>query len=86
MFPPGCPGWSGLTDLNMGFDPWTADRVPQVKPVLERYVEHVSAFPGAEPARPESLMVYHLRPSDVLSIHQQIVELLAGLVREVAEL
>ena len=86
VFPPGRSGWSGLIDFNMGFDPWTADRVPEVKPVLERYAEQVSGLPGAERAKPDSLVVYHLRPADVQSGREQIVEMLAGIVSEVVGL
>ena len=83
LFPPGRPGWMGLTDLTMGFDAWTADRVPKAKPMLDRYVERVGALRGLERTKTQSLDAYYLLPERVITLQAQLIELLVELVRDV---
>jgi hypothetical protein len=85
VFPP-TSGLKGLRDFNMGFESQVAAKNPDIGPILDGYVERVSALPGANRTTQASLTAYHLQPSDVVSGLQQIVDELAQIVGRVGEM
>ena len=85
LFPPGRAGWMSLTDLTLGFDPSSAKATPSAGPALEAYVGAVGALPNAEPAKPEWLRAYRVPPKAMVGLQNEIIEVLARLVRQVSE-
>lgn len=83
-FPPGRAGWMGLTDLNMGFDKWSADRHPSVQTILGKYLATVATSPGAQPVKAKNLegTVYHFSPLDAKQNFSPLTEAVASLVNE----
>ena len=49
VYPPGRSGWSGIQDLNLGFDPWSAEQLKGAEGILEEYWQSVQQLPSAEP-------------------------------------
>lgn len=83
LFPPNVSGWMGLLDINLGFDPWSADQTPSAAPALEDYLEKVMALPDVEPVA-KGLRAYHLKPEATVRSRHQIADILAELVRRVS--
>ena len=84
LFPPGRTGYMGLTGFNLGFNPGTAELVPDARTALDAYVEAVAELSGAEPVRATALKAYSLSPPHVVDQQPRIVELLANLVGTVS--
>jgi len=82
LFPPGRSGWCGLTDLNLGWDRWSANQNPSIQPVLDEYLESVQGLSGAESAKAKNLKgtVYHLSPDGATRNFNALREILAALV------
>ena len=81
---PGISSWYGLRDFNLGFDPSSASRFPNLSTTLEWYFQRVSTFDGAEPVKTTRLRAYHFGPSAVTQSRKEIGELLAELVQRVS--
>jgi hypothetical protein len=81
LFPPGRSGWMGLTDLNLGWDRWSANHNPSIQPVLDEYLQSVQGLPGAESAKARNLKgtVYHLSPESAIRSFNSVREILASL-------
>jgi len=81
LFPPGRSGWVGLTDLNLGWDRWSADQNPSIQPVLEEYLQSIRGLSGAESAKAKNLRetVYHLSPDSAIRNFDSLREILATL-------
>lgn len=82
LFPPSVSGWQGLLDLNLGFDPGSADKMPSLAPQLEAYLDQVEHLPGAEPVKPAGLRAYHLTPQATITNRREIANILADLVQQ----
>ncbi len=82
VFPPGLSGWMNLTDLTLGFDPWSADRHPSTRSAMEQYLASVSALTGAEGVRAKNLQktAYRIPPDVLVRQGATVSELLAELV------
>ena len=83
LFPPNQSGWMGLTDLTLGFDKATADRIPEALPHLETYAQAVSKWGGVEPDMRSTLEAYRLPPRQFISQARKVVDLLAELADSV---
>ncbi|GAA0248690.1 toll/interleukin-1 receptor domain-containing protein [Cryptosporangium japonicum] len=71
------PGWYGLRDLTLGFDPATAVSLPQARPALDAYRAAVSAVNGA--VRVPKLEAYQFAPGVVVAERTAIVEAVRSL-------
>lgn len=85
LFPPGRSGWMGLTDLTLGFTEWSVEHTPTVQPALKSYVEQVGRLDDAIPVTAQSFQAYRLGPDATISHRRQIADILAELVKRVAE-
>ncbi len=85
FYPPGISGWYGLTDLTLGFDPWSAEKTPSIAAILDEYLTNVQALPGVEPVKAKGLRAYRLAPKVVAENFPQVREILAELVKKVGE-
>jgi len=83
LFPPGQPGWMGLTDLTLGFDPASAKYTPSAVGALEQYLGAVKGLPGVEPVKSKLLQGCRFTPELVGAHQQQLAEILAELVRRI---
>ena len=83
LFPPGRIGWMGLTDLTLGYDVMSAERVLDRQHALDRYIESVSLLPDIEKVDKQGLVGYAIRPGVVVAHQQQIAEILSELVEEI---
>lgn len=81
LFPPGVSGWSGLTDLTLGY----TDDQENLPRAVENYIDRVSRLPGVEVAKPKEIHGYRLSPETTIQNHHQIVEILAELVSQSGE-
>lgn len=81
LFPPGVSGWSGLTDLTLGY----TDDQENLPRSVENYIDRVSRLPGVEVAKPKEIHGYRLSPETTIQNHHQIVEILAELVSQSGE-
>ena len=84
VFPPGKPGWMGLTDLSMGFDSWSAGNAKGSGTILKDYAERASKLPGAQPVRAKNLVAYHFTPDAVIASSNAITEILGDLSAKVS--
>ena len=82
IYPPGRSGWMGLTDLNLGWDSWSANQNPSIQPVLDEYLQSVRGLSGAQSAKAKNLKgtVYHLSPDSASRNFNALKEILAALV------
>jgi len=82
VFQPGRSGWMGLTDLNFGYDAWSADRAPSVRPALEQYLGAVRQLEGSDSVKAKNLRdtVATLTPACAIQHSAAIREILAGLI------
>ncbi len=83
LYPPGTIGWMGLSDLTLGYDASSLKAWPDLARTFEVYVEKVGALPGVTQARPAWLRGYRLGPDVVIVHSEQIVAVLADLVRSI---
>jgi hypothetical protein len=81
IFPPGRSGWSGLTDLSMGVDPWSFDRHPSVKAFVGEYLDKLSGLEGAQPLR-AVLRGSAFSPAAVIQNQHKITQILGELVEQ----
>jgi hypothetical protein len=79
LFPPGAVGWMSLSDLNLGFDPSSAEKTPSVSDALDKYLEKVALLPAAERVKPQWLRAYRLPPDTTVRSRHQILEIFAQL-------
>jgi len=82
IFVPGKSGWMGLTDVNFGYDPWSANQTPSAAEALAEYINVAGALSGATAAKAKNLKdsAWHLSPSDAVAQQDSLKELLAGLI------
>jgi hypothetical protein len=87
IFPPGRAGWMDLTDLTLGFDPWSADRHPSTNSALQQYLASVRALEGVNAVKSKNLRktAYHVPPAVLVRRQPEVAEILADLVRRVNE-
>ncbi|MCP4896361.1 MAG: hypothetical protein GY906_05245 [bacterium] len=81
--PPGEAGWMGLTDLVLGFG--KGDTKPfdlPERPVLERYVEAVSAIEGVTPAKPAGIFGYTVSSDRTPALKDEIIESMRRVIAE----
>jgi hypothetical protein len=85
VFPPGTAGWMDLTDLTLGFDPWSADRHPSTKSALQQYLASIRGIEKVEGAKSKNLRTtaYHVPPAVLVRCQAEVAEILAELVRKV---
>ena len=83
LFPPGTIGWMGLSDLTLGYDASSLKAWPDLARTFEVYAEKVSALRGVMQARPAWLRGYRLGPDVITGHSDQILALLADLVRSI---
>lgn len=81
VFPPGVPGWMGLHDLTLGYDPTQAQNAPSALPALDRYVAAISQIRGARMLTKRIVKGSSLPPEAVVAGQAAIVEALAEMVR-----
>ena len=84
IFPPGRLGWMNLTDLSLGYDPWSANHHPSIQDALATYLGQLSQLSGAKPATTKNLKntVFRLTPEVGMEHHKTIVNMLAELARK----
>jgi len=87
VFPPGRAGWMELTDLTLGFDPWSGDRHPSTKSALQQYLASIQALEGVNAVKSKNLRntAYHVPPAVLVSHQVEVTEILADLVRRANE-
>lgn len=84
LFPPGRSGWSGFTDLTLGFDRSQAKRSPSSQPALAKYVEAVSLISvGEVEHRGVEKEGFHFSPAAVVSSLSEIREAIVQLAMDV---
>jgi hypothetical protein len=86
LFPPGRAGWMGLTNLAMGFDPWSANQHKDVASTeLEKYLTNVAAIPDASPARSKNLKdsAFVIPQARVVEVADRATEILAEITERV---
>lgn len=85
VFPPGRAGWMDLTDLTLGFDPWSANRHPSTASALEQYLASIRALGDVQAVKSKNLhdTAYHVPPPALLRHQTEVAEILAELVRKV---
>lgn len=79
VHPPGPPGWSGLTDVVLGY---LTSSPAQLQPVLAQYAERVREIPGASPTGSRDLVAFHFGPDSVVANIEALVDALASVVAE----
>jgi hypothetical protein len=84
LFPSGGSGWMGLSNLNFGYDPSSAEKTPSVRAALDVYVDAVERLDGTTSVKPQWLRARELPPHAVRKNLRQMVEILAELVRAVS--
>ena len=85
LFPPGKSGWSGLTDLTLGFDSTQVSKTPRFRGAFDHYVARVGSLKDAQRVRGKDLEAYSFRPNVTIVLRSQITEAIAELVREIHE-
>ncbi|SHN38754.1 toll/interleukin-1 receptor domain-containing protein [Cryptosporangium aurantiacum] len=71
------PGWYGLRDLTLGFDPATAASLPNATPALDAYLAALSEVSDA--VRTPKLEAYRFAPDVVVAEQRTIVETVRSL-------
>lgn len=84
LFQPGRSGWMGLTDVNFGYDPSSANQTPSVRAALDAYVEAIGELEGRVRAKAKNLSesVWHLSPTDATRHQSAIIEAMAKLASD----
>jgi hypothetical protein len=86
LFPPGVTGWMGLTELNFGFDTTNAhEKIPSTVVHLEKYVDRVSALTAGREVERNWFQGRRIDVESELQHHEELMEILAKLVRESSE-
>ncbi len=82
VFQPGRSGWMGLTDVNLGYDAWSANQTPSARHALDEYLAGARQLEGSEPVKAKNLKdtVTTLPVARVLQHGASIKELLASLI------
>ena len=83
LFPPNKQGWMGLRDLNLGFDPTSADRAPMARKFFDQYLDRIALLTGVEQVNSRWLRAYTLTPEVTLDLKEQVIEVFATLVGQV---
>ncbi len=83
LFPPGASGWSGLTDLTLGYDQASAQYTPSVAPALSEYLQKVAGLPGVVHVKAKGLRAYHLTPGALMAARHLVPEIIARIVEQV---
>jgi hypothetical protein len=85
LFPPGQAGWSGLRDLTLGFDPWSADQRKSITNALEAYQEVIARLPGGTSITAKNVRGRRFTPAAIVESLATIKDALASLVKQVNE-
>lgn len=86
LFPPGVTGWMGLTELNFGFDTTnTSEKVPSTVVHLEKYADRLSALTVGREVERSWFRGRRIDIESELQHHEELIEILAKLVRESSE-
>lgn len=86
LFPPGVTGWMGLTELNFGFDTTnTSDKIPSTVVHLEKYADRISALTVSREVERNWFRGRRINVESELQHHEELIEILAKLVRESSE-
>ena len=84
LFPPGRSGWMGLSDITLGYDPWSARQTPSVQETLDWYVERVRSLPATVATNKGQVQAAQLSPSAVVTNASEIVAILGELAKRIA--
>ena len=81
VFQAGRSGWMGLTDMNFGYDPWSANQTPSVRGALDEYLQVIGELEGSVSAKAKNLneSVWNLSASHAMRQQSAIVEAMASL-------
>ena len=75
----------GLTDLTLGFDPWSAEQRKSVEPALDGYLADMEQLGSVQRVTSGSLKAFHFSPEVVIRHQDEIGEIFAKLIRRVNE-
>jgi hypothetical protein len=80
VFPPGVKGWSGLTDVTLGFDLGSVQKTPSVSDAVDGYVRSAEKIDGAAAVKAQNVRGFSFEPSAVIRNYQRTLEVITNLV------
>lgn len=85
LFPPGANGWMGLTDLTLGYDSASAEKLPLSRAALNTYGRAAANVAGAVKVGSAWIEAYALTPHAAQDAQREIFDLLARVREELQE-